>query len=56
MADGIFYLPPPPVVSATGAQPDAPNKLPPSIEAAPIVTPPAGAPTLPNTQLWYTYP
>ncbi len=37
---GHFYFPPPPVISATGAQPYAPNKLPPSIIAVPVNNPP----------------
>lgn len=36
---GIFYQPPPPVVSNTGAQPYAPNKLPPAITAVPVNSP-----------------
>lgn len=46
---GHFYAPPPPIVSATGAQPYAPNKLPPAITAVPVNNPPFYSRTeLPN--------
>src|SRR5229473_845709 len=37
---GHFYAPPPPIVSATGAQAYAPNRLPPAVEAVPVNEPP----------------
>lgn len=45
---GHFYSPPPPIISANGAQPYAPNKLPPAITAVRVDNPPSSWQQIPT--------
>ena len=52
---GYFYPPPPPIVTATGSQPYAKGKIPPSILDVPVNNPPFGLPSPELPEILYQW-